>query len=95
MMVPNVDTARKIADAHCTAWTSLSPDVVAQRYSTSTSFAMNCGQPMTTREEIAEMAGGFMSEFPDLVLTCDNVLVADHHMVYAWTFAGHHHETKN
>ncbi len=94
MMVPNVDTARKIADAHCTAWTSLSPDVVAQRYSTSTSFAMNCGQPMTTREEIAEMAGGFMSEFPDLVLTCDNVLVADHHMVYAWTFAGHHHETK-
>ena len=93
-MVPDIDTARQIADAHCAAWTSLSPHAVAQRYSTPTSFAMNFGQPMTTQGEIAEMAGGFMAEFPDLVLTCDSVLVADHHMVYAWTFEGHHHETE-
>ena len=45
---------------------------------------------MTTRAEIAEMASGFMADFPDLVLTCDTVLVADHHMVYAWTLEGHH-----
>ena len=41
----------------------------------------------------AAMADGFMEEFPDLVLTCDTVLVADHHMVYAWTFEGHHRES--
>ena len=92
-MTPDTDTARKIAEAHCSAWTNRTPEVVADRYSASTSFAMNHGDPMTTRAEIASMASGFMADFPDLVLTCDHVLVADHHMVYAWTFEGHHHGT--
>jgi hypothetical protein len=92
-MIPDIDTARKLAEAHCAAWTSLSADKVAERYSESTSFGMNGGEPMTTRAEIAEMASGFMAGFPDLVLSCDTVLVADHHMVYAWTFEGHHAET--
>ena len=89
-MTPDYDTARKIAEAHCAAWTNISPEIVAERYSTTTSFAMNHGEPMTTRNEIAAMANGFMANFPDLVLTCDSVLVADHHMVYTWTFEGHH-----
>ena len=88
-MIPEIDKAQKLAKAHCDAWTSLSPDAVAARSSPSTSFAINGGEPMTTRAEIAEMAAGFMADFPDLVLTCDAVLVADHHMVYAWTFEGH------
>ena len=54
---------------------------------------MNGSEPMTTRAEIAAMADGFMKDFPDLVLACDHVLVANHHMVYAWTFEGQHHET--
>ena len=92
-MTPDIDTAKKLAKAHCAAWTSLLPDAVAERYSASTSFAINGGEPMTTRAEIAEMAAGFMADFPDLVLTCDTVLVADHHMVYAWIFEGHYRET--
>ena len=56
---------------------------------------MNGGAPMTTRAEIAEMASGFMADFPDLTLSCDRVLVADHHMVYAWTFEGHHRDGGN
>jgi len=92
-MIPDIDTARKLAEAHCAAWTSLSAITVAERYSESTSFAINGGETMTTRAEIAEMASGFMTDFPDLVLACDTVLVADHHMVYAWTFEGHHAES--
>jgi hypothetical protein len=67
-MTPDVDTARKLAEAHCSAWTSLSPDAVADRYSASTRFAMNSGEPMTTRAEIAEMARGFMADSPILFL---------------------------
>ena len=92
-MTPDVETAQRLAEDHCAAWTSLSPDKVAERYATSTSFGMNHGEPMTTRAEIAEMARGFMADFPDLVLTCDTVLAADHHMVYAWTFEGHYGAT--
>jgi hypothetical protein len=94
-MKPDIETARKLAEAHCASWTSLSPDAVAERYAASTNFAMNGGEPMKTRPEIAEMASGFMADFPDLVLSCDTVLVADHHMVYAWTFKGQYRQTKN
>lgn len=94
-MIPDIKTAREIADAHCAAWTSRSADTVAQRYANPTSFGMNAGDPMALRAEISEMARGFMADFPDLVLTCDNVLVADHHMIYAWTFAGNHVRTGN
>ena len=92
-MFPDMETARELAEAHCEAWTALSAATVAERYADSTSFAINGDEPMTTRTEIAEMARGFMADFPDLVLTCDAVLVADHHMVYAWTFEGHHADT--
>ena len=94
-MIPDIGAARNLAEAHCAAWTSHSPEVVAERYSSPTSFAMNGGEPMVTRSEITEMAAGFISDFPDLVLTCDTVLVADHHMIYAWTFEGHFRETGN
>lgn len=89
-MIPDFDTASRMACNHCEAWTSHLADKVAERYSSTTSFSMNGGDPMTTRPEIAEMAGQFIADFPDLVLTCDTVLVADHHMVYAWTFKGHY-----
>jgi nuclear transport factor 2 (NTF2) superfamily protein len=94
-MIPDVETARRIAEAHCAAWTSRSPDAVAERYTATTSFSINRADPMTTRQAVAEMAAGFMSDFPDLVLTCNSVLVADGHMVYAWTFKGHYRENGN
>ena len=94
-MFPSLEDARKLADAHCAAWSSSSAGKVAQRYSEQTSFTMNRSDPMTSRAEITEMARGFMSEFPDLKLTCDTVLAADHHIVYAWTFEGRHVETGN
>jgi nuclear transport factor 2 (NTF2) superfamily protein len=93
-MVPDIDTARRLAEAHCAAWTSRSADTVAERYASSTNFSINRGEPMTTRAENAEMAAGFMANFPDHVLTCDTLLVADHHMVYDWTFEGHDQETE-
>jgi nuclear transport factor 2 (NTF2) superfamily protein len=94
-MIPELETAKRIAREHCAAWTSRRPDDAAVRYSSVTSFSMNGGEPMTARSEIAEMAAGFMSDFPDLILTCDTVLAADHHMTYAWTFEGRHKSTGN
>ncbi len=94
-MFPSIETARTLADAHCAAWTARDANTVAARYAEVTTFGMNGGDPMTTRDEIAEMAAGFMAEFPDLRLVCDHVLVAERHMVYAWTFTGRHLETGN
>ncbi|WP_170347506.1 MULTISPECIES: nuclear transport factor 2 family protein [Ruegeria] len=94
-MTPDVQTARRIAQDHCAAWTNRAPGDVAGRYAEHTIMIMNGGDPMESRTEIGDMAAGFMADFPDLVLNLDTVLVADHHMVYAWTFEGHHKETGN
>lgn len=94
-MKPDANTARRIAQDHCTAWTNQTPDVVAERYAEQATMIMNHGEPMTSRSQIGDMAAGFMVDFPDLVLSLDTVLVANQHMVYAWTFEGHHKETGN
>ncbi|WP_377191403.1 DUF1348 family protein [Ruegeria meonggei] len=93
ILIPDFETAQRMAKAHCDAWTERNPEAVASRYANDTTMGMNRGDPMTSQAEIAEMAAGFMADFPNLALKLDSVLVADHHMVYAWTFEGHHKET--
>ena len=93
--MPKLEAARQIALEHCSAWTKRLPKAVAERYADQTAMSINHGEAMTSRSEISEMAAGFMADFPDLVLSLDSVLVAGHHMVYAWTFEGHHKETGN
>ena len=94
-MTPDVNTARSMAEKHCEAWTNKTPEVVASRYAEAATMIMNSGEPMTSRSQICDMAAGFMADFPDLVLSLDTVLVANRHMIYAWTFEGHHRETGN
>ena len=40
------------------------------------------------------MAAGFFADVPDLSLTCDGIRVAGDHVVYLWTFTGHHSGTR-
>ena len=94
-MTPDIQTARRMAEDHCAAWTKKDADAVASRYAQQATMIMNGGDPMTSRSQIGDMAAGFMADFPDLFLSLDTVLVADHHMVYAWTFEGHHKDTGN
>ncbi|MEP0944373.1 MAG: nuclear transport factor 2 family protein [Rhizobiaceae bacterium] len=94
-MTPDLKTARSMAANHCAAWTNQTPDAVASRYAEQAVMIMNGGEPMTNQSQIGEMAARFMADFPDLVLSLDSVLVADHHMIYAWTFTGHHKGTGN
>jgi hypothetical protein len=41
------------------------------------------------------MAAEFHSDVPDLVLQNDGVRAAGTHVVFLWTFTGHHSETRN
>lgn len=84
---------RELAEAHVGAWNSMAPEAVAETYTEVTSFAINRGEPMRNRAEIADMAASFMADFPDLVLHCDAVLTAGDHAIYTWTFEGHHKDT--
>jgi hypothetical protein len=46
-------------------------------------------------DELTAMAAGFHSDVPDLVLQNDGIRSAGSHVVFMWTFKGHHAETGN
>ena len=46
-------------------------------------------------DELTAMAAGFHSDVPDLVLKNDGIRSAGNHVVFMWTFTGHHAETGN
>ena len=85
---------REIAEAYTAAWNSGSPQAVAEFYATDGRIAINRGEPWRGRAGIAEMAAGFFSDVPDLILVCDKVRSAGNHVAYLWTFTGTHSKTK-
>lgn len=89
------DAAQGIARAYTAAWNSGSASAVAAFYAVGGQIAINGGVPWIGREGVAAMAAGFFKDVPDLALTCDGVRVSGDHMIYLWTFTGHHTDTKN
>jgi predicted ester cyclase len=55
------------------AWCSQDPDKVAAFFAETGSLSVNDGPPAVGRGAIAEVARGFMSTFPDMVVTMDDV----------------------
>jgi predicted ester cyclase len=85
-----IDTAQLIdfAARYTTAWCSRDPGRVAAFFSTSGSLSINGGAPAVGRVAIREVVQGFMTAFPDLVLTMGDVRMEGGGIVYHWTFAG-------
>ena len=87
--------AERPAAAYTTAWNSGSADAVAGHYADDGQIAINRGKPWLGREGVRAMAAGFYADVPDLHLACDGIRLLGDHMVYLWTFTGHHSGTKN
>jgi uncharacterized protein (TIGR02246 family) len=79
---------RDIGARYTAAWCSQDPERVAAFFSTGGSLTINGGAPAVGRGAIREVVRGFMTAFPDLVLTMDGVSVQGDRAVYRWTFAG-------
>jgi hypothetical protein len=52
------------------------------------SLRINDGVPAVGRDAIGGVVQGFMTAFPDLLLTMDDVRFEGDRAVYYWTFAG-------
>ena len=79
----------EIAGDYTAAWNSKSPEAVASFYALDGEIIINRGTPWSGRSRVRDMAAGFYADVPDLSLTCDDVRISDHHVVYVWTFTGH------
>ncbi len=86
--------AHSLADAYTKAWNSGDPTAVASFFAKDGGIVINNGAASLGRSGVTQMAAGFFADVPDLSLSCDGVRVAGDHMVYLWTFTGHHSGTK-
>jgi hypothetical protein len=76
------------AERYTEAWCGKEPSRVAEFFSVDGSLRVNSASPAVGRAAIAEVARGFMTAFPDLVVTMDGVEVEGDRAVYRWTLAG-------
>lgn len=92
-MAPDPRAVRTMAETYAQAWSSGSAEAVASFYEEDGRIAINGGEPIVGREAIAEMARGFYSEFPDLVVHLDDIRTASRLAIFVWTLEGRHSET--
>ncbi len=86
--------AQALAEAYTAAWNSGAAKAVAGFFAQDGSIIINRGTPWQGRAGLEAMANGFYADVPDLSLTCDGIRLLGDHMVYLWTFTGHHSGTK-
>lgn len=84
-----------LAHRYTEAWNSKVPENVASFHTPSSSIVINQGEPSVGHLGLAEMAAAFHADVPDLHLTCNGIRASGNHVIYLWTFTGHHAETGN
>lgn len=88
MMLMNDDQLRAFATRYTAAWCSQEPARVASFFTEGGSLKINDGAPSVGRAAIAAAAEGFMTAFPDMVVTMDRISVDGNDVVYRWTLTG-------
>lgn len=79
---------RDFATRYTAAWCSQAPASVASFFAESGSLTVNDGEPAVGREAITEVAHGFMTAFPDMVVEMDDIAVEGEHAIYRWSLTG-------
>jgi predicted ester cyclase len=70
------------------AWCSQKPDSVAAFFANNGSLTVNNGSPAIGRAAIAKVAEGFMTAFPDMVVTMDSLRTTSNGSQFHWTLTG-------
>ena len=79
---------KKFAQRYAHAWCNQNPESVAAFYAENGSLSVNDEPPAVGRPAIAEVARGFMSDFPDMIVTMDDVTHESRGTVFHWTLTG-------
>ena len=72
------------ANRYARAWCSHDPEKVAAFYARNASISVNGASPVS----IAEVARGFVRDFPDMVVTFDKLESTPNGTEFHWTFIG-------
>lgn len=73
---------------YAAAWCSQNPDSVAAYFSSTGSLSVNANQPAVGREAISKVAEGFMTAFPDMIVSMDSLVIQPDATAFHWTLTG-------
>jgi uncharacterized protein (TIGR02246 family) len=79
---------KEFAQRYAKAWCSQNPDGVAAFFAENGSLTVNDGPPAVGRAAIAEIARGFMRDFPDMVVVFDKLEAAADGTKFHWMRIG-------
>lgn len=87
-MLPDLPKLRDFAARYTSAWCSQNPASVASFFSPDGSLRVNDDPPALGRNAITQVAQSFMTAFPDLSVTMDDLLIRADVFEYHWTLIG-------
>ena len=82
------DQLTEFAKRYAEAWCSQNPEKVAAFFGENSSLKVNDGAPAIGRAAIAEVARGFMRDFPDMMVTFDKLEPRGDRTTFHWTLIG-------
>jgi predicted ester cyclase len=85
MMPSNLDG---FAKRYAEAWCSQNPESVASFFTKGGSLSVNGGAPAVGRAAITEVARGFMTAFPDMIVTMNDLIRKSYGVEFHWTLTG-------
>lgn len=82
------DKLTEFANRYAKAWCSQNPESVAAFFAERGSISINNGPPAVGRAAIAREAQGFMTTFPDMIVTFDKLEPRRDATAFHWTLTG-------
>jgi uncharacterized protein (TIGR02246 family) len=79
---------REFARRYAKAWCSQNSDRVAAFFAENGSLSVNDRPPAAGRAAIAEIARGFIRDFPDMIVTFDKLETRGDRVAFHWTLMG-------
>ena len=73
---------------YAAAWCSQKPGSVAAFFATNGSLKVNADSPAVGRKAITKVAQGFMTAFPDMIVTMDSLVTKPDGTEFHWTLTG-------
>ena len=73
---------------YAAAWCSQKPESVAAFFVANGSLSVNADAPAVGRESITKVAQGFMTAFPDMIVSMDSLPTTSKGVEFHWTLTG-------
>lgn len=70
------------------AWCSQKPESVASFFATNGLLIVNADSPAVGREAITKVAEGFMTAFPDMIVSMESLVTKPNRTEFHWTLTG-------